>query len=268
MKLNAYLAMEDEYEELKGKVKYNNGKFLDNERKDNEILILRTENSSIKKDITKFEFKIKIKEDQIKQDQITIKEMQDQIDKLNDKIKKLENYIENNNINNSNKILNKERNNSMIDLDLKNIKNETYFNINENIKKINSKNNINFNSIKSIYPHTLKIRKTLKFNLLRNDNTIHLENNKNTSNSNISINITNNKLIGTIFNKFNSNKQRNKKFPFGTFIRNKEPKYKSVSLNKDGIKTKDENDYKNANKKRIFKNILFSKQVAFSPKSC
>ena len=43
MKLNAYMTMEEEYESLREKVKYDNGKFLDNERKDNEILILRTE---------------------------------------------------------------------------------------------------------------------------------------------------------------------------------------------------------------------------------
>ena len=45
MKLNAYMALEEEYEELKEKVKYEGGKFLDNDRKDNEIIILRSENS-------------------------------------------------------------------------------------------------------------------------------------------------------------------------------------------------------------------------------
>ena len=39
MKLNAYMCLEEEYEELKEKVKYEGGKFLDNERKDNEIFI-------------------------------------------------------------------------------------------------------------------------------------------------------------------------------------------------------------------------------------
>ena len=49
MKLNAYMSLEDEYEELKEKVKYEGGKFLDNDRKDNEIIILRSENSALKK---------------------------------------------------------------------------------------------------------------------------------------------------------------------------------------------------------------------------
>ena len=50
MKLNAYMGLEEEYEELKEKVKYDGGKFLDNERKENEIIILRKENSSLKKE--------------------------------------------------------------------------------------------------------------------------------------------------------------------------------------------------------------------------
>ena len=39
MKLNAYMEMETEFEELKEKVKYEGGKFLNNERKDNEMYI-------------------------------------------------------------------------------------------------------------------------------------------------------------------------------------------------------------------------------------
>ena len=49
MKLNAYMSLEEEYEELKEKVKYEGGKFLENDRKDNEIIILRNENSTLKK---------------------------------------------------------------------------------------------------------------------------------------------------------------------------------------------------------------------------
>ena len=67
MKLNAYMALEEEYEELKEKVKYEGGKFLDNDRKDNEIIILRRENSSLKKEIIKFEGKIKNNENKNKE---------------------------------------------------------------------------------------------------------------------------------------------------------------------------------------------------------
>ena len=48
-KINSYKEMEKDYNLLKEKVKYEEGRFLNNERKDNEILILREENSNLKK---------------------------------------------------------------------------------------------------------------------------------------------------------------------------------------------------------------------------
>ena len=47
-KLKDYMLMEEEFEEMKSKLKYEEGKFLDNDRKENEILILRTENTNLK----------------------------------------------------------------------------------------------------------------------------------------------------------------------------------------------------------------------------
>ena len=38
MKINAYILLKEEYEELKEKLKYEDGKFLDNERKENEYI--------------------------------------------------------------------------------------------------------------------------------------------------------------------------------------------------------------------------------------
>ena len=49
MKLEAYMEMEQDFEEMKEKLKYEEGTFLDNDRKDHEILILRAENSTLKK---------------------------------------------------------------------------------------------------------------------------------------------------------------------------------------------------------------------------
>ena len=54
-KVRVYSIMQEEFEELKEKVKYEGGRFLNNEKKDNEIIILRRENSILKKEITKFE---------------------------------------------------------------------------------------------------------------------------------------------------------------------------------------------------------------------
>ena len=43
-KLEEYMEMEEEFEEMKTKFKYEDGKFLDNDKKKNEILIIRGEN--------------------------------------------------------------------------------------------------------------------------------------------------------------------------------------------------------------------------------
>ena len=58
-RLSELMEMEDEYEEMKTKLKYENGKFLSNDRKDNEILIIRGENTNLKKAITSLEEKVK-----------------------------------------------------------------------------------------------------------------------------------------------------------------------------------------------------------------
>ena len=99
MKLNAYMSLQEEYEELKEKVKYEGGKFLDNDRKDNEIIIVRQENSSLKKEILKLENKNKINEKKIKEYQNIIKELEYNKEYLNKKIYALEKDIKENTIN-------------------------------------------------------------------------------------------------------------------------------------------------------------------------
>ena len=90
MKLNSYIEMENEFEELKVKVKYEGGKFLNNDRKDNEIIILRQENGILKKEIEKHELNNKQIEDKIKSEEEIIKSLNNQINTLNQKISKLE----------------------------------------------------------------------------------------------------------------------------------------------------------------------------------
>ena len=50
-KIGEYMEMEDEFEEMKVKLKYEDGRFLNNDLNYNEILILRSENSNLKKNI-------------------------------------------------------------------------------------------------------------------------------------------------------------------------------------------------------------------------
>ena len=152
MKLNAYMALEEEYEELKEKVKYEGGKFLDNDRKDNEIIILRRENSSLKKEIIKMEGKIKNSENKNKEYQDKIKDLQNNVENLNKKIYKLEKIIKDNTIKNSNLIRN--NTNSCTNIRIKS---------NENISnRLN--NNSNYNS---------------EYSLANLKNIIHLNNTNN-----------------------------------------------------------------------------------------
>ena len=90
MKVNSYMEMENEFEELKEKVKYQGGEFLNNERKDNEIIILRQENGILKKEIEKHEINNKKYESKIKSEQETIQDLTSQISLLNEKVSKLE----------------------------------------------------------------------------------------------------------------------------------------------------------------------------------
>ena len=274
MKLNAYMCLEEEYEDLKEKVKYEGGKFLDNERKDNEIFILRAENSSLKKEIVKLENINKNKDYKIKEHLKTIKDLQNNVENLNRKIFNLKKIINNNNnninnneINSKYKTLSKDRNNSMVDLGFNKNNNENIFNKVEYFRKINTKNNYNndIRNVKSIYPQTFKLKRKINFNSPKSD-SMHLENNKNTSNSNMSIHTANTQLLATIYNKINKHNKRNVKIPLVTMLKMKESKYKSLSVNKEAKRTKDD-VYKSTNRK-IFKNILYYKPKYFSPKSC
>ena len=95
-KIGEYMEMENEFEEMKAKLKYEGGRFLNNDRKDNEIIIIRTENTNLKNIIKKLEEKIERSNKlQLSKDRL--------INDLKEKIKTLEkNKIEiKNNINNS-----------------------------------------------------------------------------------------------------------------------------------------------------------------------
>ena len=153
MKLNAYIGLEEEYEELKEKVKYEGGKFLENDRKDNEIIILRRENSTLKKEISKLENKNKKIENKNNEYISKIKDLENNIESLNKKISQLEKTIKDNTIKNSNIIKNLNYNNSCSNLcslnnenSLIKLDNSSINNGNYNYSLKNSKNIYNFNN--------------------------------------------------------------------------------------------------------------------------
>ena len=256
MKLNAYMLLEEEYEELKEKVKYEDGKFLDNERKDNEIFILRAENSTLKKEIVKLESKIKTKDTKIKEHLKTIKDLQLNTENLNQKIYNMKKIIMNNNLNinsnnNQNRSLLKDKNNSMVDL--KENSTNIFF------QKIQPKTIFNeVNNIKSLYPQTYKLKRKINYFISPKN---EIESTKNISNSNISTKGANSHLLATIYNKVNKHNKRNLKIPLM-----KENKAKSISVNNKEKRTIDE--LYRTNRRKIFKNILFSKPHTFAPESC
>ena len=101
------MEMEVEFEELKEKDKYEGGKFLNNERKDNEIIILRQENSTLKKEIKKSKEDKDIYESKIKSEQETIMKLKKDISSLNKKMEKIEKEnINNKKPNNNNSSIN------------------------------------------------------------------------------------------------------------------------------------------------------------------
>ena len=59
MKIREPAEIEEKYEELKEKVKYKGWTFLNNDKKNKEIILLRYENSNLKKEINKVEEKRK-----------------------------------------------------------------------------------------------------------------------------------------------------------------------------------------------------------------
>ena len=87
-KISEYIDMEYEFEEMKAKFKYEDGRFLKNDRKDNEIIIIRNENSKLKKIISKLEQQIKKNNEILLAKDRLINNLKDEIKKLKKKQKK------------------------------------------------------------------------------------------------------------------------------------------------------------------------------------
>ena len=199
-KIRNLMEMEEEYEELKEKVRYDGGKFLNNDRKDNEIKILRKENSNIKKDVKKMEIRIKNLEKKNFDGQEIIKELKLDIKKYNKKIEDMEQEL---NILKNKKILeNNNTNNNTNNTE----KNNFYLKINDK----NSLAKININSIGNN-----KIGMRLKRDLTNYQwplNQINYEsvksNNQNSSSVKTIDNSANRYIIHT-FNKVNNNNINN-----------------------------------------------------------
>ena len=141
-KLEEYMEMEEEFEEMKSKFKYEDGKFLENDRKDNEIIIIRQENSNLKLIISNLE------KDIIEKNNL-IEELKEKYNNAKIKLEETEkelNLFSNIDINNLNNINNNSNigNHSMINYVPKNLNNLS--NISTISYKNYNTNNISKNS--------------------------------------------------------------------------------------------------------------------------
>ena len=240
-KIKMYRMMQEEFEELKEKVKYVGGKFLDNEKKDNEIIIIRQENDILKKEIAKLERINKLNET-LKNNYLNkIKELQNEIEQLN---KKLESkYNTNNSISNYNNSnpsnINVNNNEKKISKFAQNYDTEKVKNILSNNSSLKNKHNYNKGPKNSFQKHSIyNNKRPSNYNIIKNI-YMNSNNNKNIFNSS-SISTLNTNLFTSNYNRIlsnisqkktkNSNKS-NKKNKFITMKIDKEED-KSLSINK------------------------------------
>ena len=189
MKVNSYMEMENEFEELKEKVKYQGGEFLNNERKDNEIIILRQENGILKKEIEKHEMNNIKYESKIKSEQETIQELTKQISLLNKKVSKLElvtsqkenNIIPQNNNNSSSINININNNGNSSSKWIIKQENQDSHTSNYNSNNINS----NISANPNLNSFTNYRKKTRKINNFTKNNAKYTISSSNTNNLNI-----------------------------------------------------------------------------------
>ena len=165
-KLRNFMDMEIEYENLKQKVKYDGKKFLNNDRKENEIEILRRENSNLKKAISKMEDEKKLTEAKGEINQKTIISLKNQIEKLNKKLYNVGQELS--------KL--KENTNSKINININNTKSSSNYIINQNFEapkrnKINLKSHnssLTYNNEKPIKNNKYVNKTSSKKNLKKN----------------------------------------------------------------------------------------------------
>ena len=258
MKITAFSSMEEEYEELKEKVRYEGGKFLENDRKDNEIMILRNENSKIKKEIKKLESQKMILEAEKNEYKDEIKQLENNVDILNKKIVNLEKNMKDNKFNSSVnlKMNNKDNKDNSIN---KKIKRNNYSLSNlQNIVNFTNNNFINNN------------RKLVNFHSPKDD-ILYLEHSRNkyTNKTTVNTNLftaTYNKII----NGVNTNKilfPFKKEFNLLKYTRNKSisnlkgrefGESKTMSFNGNYVN-------KSENKQKSFNKILNTKQQNVFP---
>ena len=196
-KINEYMDMEDEFEEMKTKLKYEDGRFLNNDRKDNEIIIIRSENSKLKNTVDELE-----KENQ-KLQNLTI-EQNKKINSLKEEIEKLNKH--NNEMHRF--LLENEDNNNNLNLTERYTKNRTsnYLNIisdNKETKDHNSTMKYYKYQRMNLQPTQYnKIKKKIYSKKKSEGNKTSNNNEKKSTKENTNANMNSNDLLSTTRNEY------------------------------------------------------------------
>ena len=210
-KIRSFMEMEEEFEELKEKVRYEGGKFLNNDRKDNEIKILRRENSNIKREVKKMEIKIKNLEKKGLEDQGIIDELKIKIIKSDKKLEEMEKELE---------VLKNKKS-----MEIENHENKNIY------LKIVDKNSLSKININNIGNNKMGMR--LKRDLTNYQwplSQVNYESVKSNNNNQRTVDNTSNKLIIHTFDKVNNRNNKNVIAPLRNVKLKDEFKYKNNSI--------------------------------------
>jgi hypothetical protein len=185
--------MEEEFEEMKTKLKYEEGRFLNNDGKDNEIIILRGENSNLKQSIRKFEQQIKNLENNKQKDNQLINNLQNEIKQLKIKIEELKKQID---------ILNAHS----INININNVQGEDNKNgIIHNINNGMTKKDIILGKHKNANNKNKMFNfQKINHKFIKNNNQDYLSNTRNESLERTQSDLLNKYLIGNKINKNNA----------------------------------------------------------------
>ncbi len=214
-KLEEYMEIEEEFEEMKSKFKYEDGKFLENDRKDNEIIIIRQENTNLKKIISSLE------RDNEEKKKIIL-EMEKQYNDIKEKLEETEKELNlfsnidintiNTKNNNKNPISNNNSNNN-----LSNLSKNSFHLWKNNISEIKGNLDVKILNLKSSKPDKKHIHELFSQNKnIINDlsvrgNKSSKNKNKISYNRNNSMNILLDNKKMNLISKYLSNQKNNKR---------------------------------------------------------
>ena len=196
-KINEYMDMEDEFEEMKTKLKYEDGRFLNNDRKDHEIIIIRNENSKLKNTVDELEKENNKLKNQISEQNQKINSLKEEIDKLNKRNNQMHKLL-----------LENEDNNNNLNLTERYTKNHisNYLNIISDNKEIRDKNNTlkyyKYQRMNLQPTHYNKIKKKIYSKKKSEGNKTSNNNEKKSTKENTNANINNNDILSTTRNEY------------------------------------------------------------------